>query len=102
MRRDAWQAIADPTRRKIIEVLHEEPLSINGISEKFKISRPAISKQVKILHEAQLIEIKQKGRQRECSLAVEPLQEIYDWVQQYEAFWHNKLDKLDNYLNKNK
>jgi len=102
MRRDAWQALADPTRRQIIEILHDAPQSINTIAENFEISRPAISKQVKILEESNLIQIDTHGRERICTLTMEPLQEIFDWVQQYENFWLSKLDRLDDFLNTKK
>lgn len=100
MRRDAWQALADPTRRQIIDILQDAPQTINTIAENFEISRPAISKQVKILEESNLIHIDTQGRERICTLTMEPLKEVFDWVQQYEQFWLNKLDKLDDFLNK--
>ncbi len=98
MRRDPWQALADPTRRQIIEVLSKEPLTINAIAENFNISRPAISKQLKILEASTLIKIEQKGRERICSLSLAPLEEVAIWVKQYELFWLNKLDRLDDFL----
>lgn len=98
MRRDPWQSLADPTRRKIIELLAEEPLTINEIADRFSISRPAISKQIKILSESQLLKISQKGRERTCTLSLEGLEEVHDWVIQYQSFWLKKLDDLDQYL----
>jgi len=98
MRRDAWQSLADPTRRQIIEILSESPMTINEIAEHFSISRPAISKQVKILSEASLLTISQEGRNRTCHLSLAPLKEVYDWIDQYQSFWLNKLDRLDEYL----
>jgi len=98
MRRDAWQALADPTRRKIIEVLAEKPLSVNEIVDHFDISRPAISKQLKILQESSLIDIHSSGRERKCSLSLAPLQEVQEWVNRYEQFWLTKLDRLGDYL----
>lgn len=100
MRRDPWQALADPTRRQIIEVLSKAPQTVNSIAENFDISRPAISKQLKILEESALIIIEKQGRERVCTLTLAPLQEVQTWVGQYEAFWLKKLDKLDNYLKK--
>lgn len=98
MRRDAWQALADPTRRKIIECLFERPQTVNEIAMHFDISRPAISKQIKILEESSLLTIEQKGRERNCALSLASLQEVYQWVGQYEQFWLNRLDRLDDYL----
>lgn len=101
MRRDAWQALADPTRRKIIELLSSEDQTINSIAEQFDISRPAISKQIRILAESNLLTIENKGRERICSLSLSSLEEVYDWVRKYESFWMDKLDALDNYLAEN-
>lgn len=100
MRRDPWQALADPTRRQIIEVLSKAPQTVNSIAENFDISRPAISKQLKILEESALVNIEKQGRERLCTLTLAPLQEVQTWVAQYETFWLKKLDKLDDYLKK--
>lgn len=101
MRRDPWQALADPTRRKIIEVLAVGDQSINEIATNFDISRPAISKQLKILEESTLIEVSTMGRERICSLSLKPLEEISNWIKAYESFWLGKLDNLDKHLKKN-
>jgi len=98
MRRDPWQALADPTRRKIIEVLSSGDQSVNEIAQNFEISRPAISKQLKILEESTLIEVSTTGRERICSLSLKPLEEISNWVKAYESFWLGKLDKLQKHL----
>lgn len=100
MRRDPWQALADPTRREIISLLREGPLTINEVVEHFDISRPAISKQVKILAECGLLNIVNEGRKRICTLNAEPLQEVADWLSYYEEFWLGKLDHLEKVLNK--
>lgn len=102
MRRNAWQALADPTRRKIIEHLIIGDQTINEIANEFDISRPGISKQIKILSESGLVEIETIGRERYCKLSLAPLEEIYEWVSQYEKFWNSKLDNLDSYLKKKK
>ncbi len=99
MRRDPWQAIADPTRRKIIDTLSAGSMTINEIAEQFDISRPAISKQLKILNESKLIDITSQGRERNCTLTLEGLHEVNSWIKQYERFWIDKLDRLDTYLN---
>ncbi|NND31911.1 MAG: winged helix-turn-helix transcriptional regulator [Saprospiraceae bacterium] len=98
MRRDPWQALADPTRREIIQVLEQGPLTINSVAEKFRISRPAVSKQIKILHECGLIEVDSVGRERICTLTPGPLVEVFAWVKHYEHFWLGKLDKLGEFL----
>jgi DNA-binding transcriptional ArsR family regulator len=99
MRRDVFQAIADPTRREIINMIAHETLNLNSVAEKFHISRPAISKHIKILTECGLIVINQKGRERHCEANLKKLNEISVWVEQYRQFWEQKLDALENYLN---
>lgn len=99
--RNVFRAIADPTRREIIGMLSEEVLTLNGIASHFKdISRPAVSKHVKILTEAGLIEIHKEGRERFCYIQTEPLKEVSEWISQYEKFWNEKLDNLGHYLEK--
>ena len=99
MRRDVFQAIADPTRREIINMIAHETLNLNSVAEKFHISRPAISKHIKILTECGLIVINQKGRERHCEANLKKLNEVSVWVEQYREFWEQKLDALENYLN---
>ncbi len=98
MRRDVFQAIADPTRREIISMIAHETLNLNAVADKFHISRPAISKHIKILSECGLIVINQKGRERHCEANLRKLNEVSDWVEQYKEFWTKKLDALENYL----
>src|SRR3982751_838503 len=98
MRRDVFQAIADPTRRQIINMLAGERLNLNAVADKFDISRPAISKHIKILTECGLIVIKQQGRERYCEAKLAKLNEVSDWVEQYRQFWSAKLDSLEHYL----
>ena len=98
MRRDVFQAIADPTRRQIISMIAHDSLHLNSVAEKFHISRPAISKHIKILTECGLIVIKQQGRHRYCEAKLERLNEISEWVEQYRKFWEQKLDALEIYL----
>lgn len=99
MRRDVFQAIADPTRRAIISMIAQQSLNLNAVAENFDISRPAISKHIKILTECGLVIIKQQGRERYCEAKLEKLNEVSDWVEQYRQFWTHKLDALENYLN---
>lgn len=99
MRRDVFQAIADPTRRGIISVISHESLNLNSVAEKFHQSRPAISKHIKILRECGLIVIRHKGRERYCEAHLRKLNEVSNWVEQYSKFWSTKLDSLEKYLN---
>jgi DNA-binding transcriptional ArsR family regulator len=71
---------------------------LNSVAENFDVSRPAISKHMKILEECGLVRIKQQGRHRYCELKVEKLHEVSNWVQQYRKLWTEKLDSLENYL----
>jgi DNA-binding transcriptional ArsR family regulator len=98
MRRDVFQAIADPTRREIISMIAHQTLNLNSIADKFHVSRPAISKHIKILTECGLITIKQQGRERHCEAKLQKLNEVSDWVEQYRKFWTQKLDALEIYL----
>jgi DNA-binding transcriptional ArsR family regulator len=98
MRRDVFQAIADPTRRAIIQVVATQELNLNSLAERFEISRPAVSKHVKILEECGLIEIRQEGRERYCEAKLEGLSEVSGWVEQYRQFWQGRFDSLDEYL----
>lgn len=99
-RRDVFQAIADPTRRAILGLLAMQSLTLNAVAKNFDISRPAISKHVKVLEECGLISIKQQGRERYCEAKLEKLNEVSAWINQYKQFWENKLDSLESYLNK--
>jgi DNA-binding transcriptional ArsR family regulator len=98
MRRDVFQAIADPNRRAILGLLANQELTLNGIAENFKISRPAISKHIKILAECGLVDIQQQGRERYCEVRLDKLNEVSDWVEHYRKLWEEKLDALENYL----
>jgi DNA-binding transcriptional ArsR family regulator len=99
MRRDVFQAIADPTRRAIINMLAHESLNLNAVANNFDVSRPAISKHIKILTECGLVTIRQEGRERYCDAKLDKLNEVADWVEQYKQFWNEKLDALEIYLN---
>jgi DNA-binding transcriptional ArsR family regulator len=98
MRRDVFQAIADPTRRAIINMIAHKSLNLNAVAENFDVSRPAISKHIKILTECGLITIRQQGRERYCEARLERLNEVSDWVEQYRVFWTKKLDALGAFL----
>lgn len=100
MRRDVFQAIADPTRREIIGLLAGQSMNLNAVAEQFEISRPAVSKHIKILTECGLVTIKQEGRERLCQANFRKLNEVSTWVEQYSRFWESKLDALEQYLDK--
>mgnify|MGYP000424300377 CR=1 FL=1 len=98
MRRDVFQAIADPVRREIIELLAKEPLSVNDVAGKFDISRPAISKHLKILNECDIIAIDKKGRERFCKIQPQKLIPAFLWIEQHKVLWEEKLDSFEHYL----
>lgn len=97
-RRDVFQAISDPTRRQIISRVAQGSLNLNALAENFEISRPAISKHVKILLECGLLVIRQRGRERFCEPRYGQLGEVAAWVDQYRTFWTAKLDALESFL----
>lgn len=97
-RRDVYQAIADPTRREIINLIAAQPYNVNAIAEKFDMTRQAISLHVKILVDCGLINIKQSGRERFCEAQLDQLDEVADWVAQSKKHWVKRFEKLDQYL----
>jgi len=99
-RRDVYQAIADPTRRAIINMIANEPHNVNSIAEQFDMTRQAISLHIKILTDCGLIAIQQRGRDRFCEAHLEQLGEVAVWVEQYKQHFERKLDSLENYLEK--
>lgn len=99
MRRDVFQAIADPVRRDIIKLLSEKPMSINAVAEKFDVSRPAISKHIKILNECGIIRIDQNGRERFCMIEPASLVPAFMWIEQYKKLWEDRIDSFEEYVN---
>jgi DNA-binding transcriptional ArsR family regulator len=99
-RRDVFQAIADPTRRQIINLIARKSMNLNTITDHFDISRPSISQHIKILNECGLIAIEKIGRERYCQVQPNHLKEVSDWVEQYRDLWEQKLDSFEKYLNK--
>jgi DNA-binding transcriptional ArsR family regulator len=98
MRRDTFQAIADPTRREILSMIAYQSLNVNSVAEHFDVSRTAVYKHIKILTQCGLIVMRQEGRERYCEAKMEKLNEVAQWVEQYRKFWTSKLDNLENYL----
>lgn len=98
MRRDVFQAIADPVRRDIVAMLAQKPLTMNAVASRFEISRPAISKHIKILNECGLVDIQQQGRERYCKIQPANLNVVSDWLEQFRELWEAKLDSFEAYL----
>lgn len=97
-RRDVFQAIADPTRREIINLIAFNPLNLNSIAENFDVSRPAISQHIKILTECGLIVIKKQGRERYCEASLQQLGEVSNWIEQFRKLWEGRFNSLDDLL----
>ncbi len=98
MRRDVFQAIADPTRRAIVALIALQAMTPNTLAEKFDTSRQAVSKHLKILTECELIKQDQKGREIYYSLEIEKMKEVDRWLNQFRAIWEARFDNLDTYL----
>jgi len=98
MRKDVFQAIADPNRRAIIGLLANQKLTISAVAEHFPISRPAISRHIRILTECGLVIVHCQGRERYCEARLDRLNAVSDWVEQYQKKWEQRFDRLDEYL----
>jgi DNA-binding transcriptional ArsR family regulator len=98
MRRDVFQAIADPNRRAILSLLANQRLTLNGVAENFRISRPAISRHIRILKECGLVVVVPQGRERFCEVRFDRLAEVSDWVERYRQIWEGRFDRLDDVL----
>ncbi|SRR5690606_34431008 len=98
MRRDVFQAIADPTRRAIIALIALKAMTPNAIAENFNSTRQAVSKHLKILVECELVKQEQQGREIYYSLEIEKMKEIDKWLEQYRKIWENRFSQLDQLL----
>ncbi len=95
MRRDIFQAIADPTRRAIIALIALQAMTPNALAEHFDTSRQAVSKHLRILTECALVTQEQKGREIFYSLEIEKMKEIDQWLEQYRKIWETRLNQLE-------
>src|SRR5262249_51161347 len=95
-----FAALADPTRRAILQRLSRGEASVKDLARPFNISGPAISRHLKVLAKARLIERSRHAQWRPCRLKAKPLKEAVDWLEFYRKFWEEKLDRLDDYLKK--
>lgn len=98
MRRDVFQAIADPTRRAIITLIALQALTPNAISEHFDITRQAVSKHLRILTECELVAPKQQGREIYYQLNIHKMKEIDKWLEQFRKIWEKRFSQLDDVL----
>ena len=95
---ETFAALADPTRRAILGRLREGPLTVSAIAEPIPMSLAAVSKHLRVLERAGLLQRDVRGREHHCSLVAEPLREAADWTDRYRAFWEGRLDALARYL----
>lgn len=98
MRRDIFQAIADPTRRGIIALIAIQSMTPNAIAENFNTTRQAVSKHLRILTECELVKQEHHGREIYYSLEIEKMKEIDQWLEQYRKIWETRFNQLDNLL----
>ena len=98
---DVFSALADQNRRQILMMLAADKMTVNSIADKFNISRPAVSKHLKILLNTNLVQPSKKGRERYYQLNVEPLNEVKNWLEFYDRFWDEKLHLLKNLVENN-
>jgi len=97
---DVFQVISDPSRRQMLLMLAKDSMTINALAENFDMSRPAVSKHLKILCQAGFISIKDIGRERHCLLKQDGFRELQDFIDYFDKFWTNRLSKLQDILNK--
>ena len=98
LRRDIFQAVADPTRRAILVMLTSQAMSAGAIASNFDVARPTISKHIQILSECDLIEANKQGREIYYGLRIEKMKEIDKWLEQFRELWENRFGQLDNLL----
>jgi DNA-binding transcriptional ArsR family regulator len=98
MRRDVFQAIADPTRRAILTLIALQAMTPNALAEHFDSSRQAVSKHIKILTECQLVKQEQTGREIYYHLNPKKMKEVSDWLEPFRQMWENRFSRLDNVL----
>jgi DNA-binding transcriptional ArsR family regulator len=96
---DAFQVIADPSRREMLMLLSKDSRTINSLAENFDMSRPAVSKHIKILYVAGFISIQDIGRERHCTLKQDGFNALHEWLRYFDQFWTSKLKNLETLLN---
>jgi DNA-binding transcriptional ArsR family regulator len=102
VREDVFRAVADPTRRGLLDHLRAGPRPVGALAAKFALTLPAISQHLKVLRDVDLVREERQGRQRIYTLHATPLRELSRWVAHYEQFWERKLDALEHYLRRQK
>lgn len=93
-----YDALVAPTRRQILDLLRERPHTVNELAELLAISQPGVSKHLRVLREAGLVQVRQDAQRRWYELRPEPLAEVHAWLDSYRALWEERFDRLDSYL----
>jgi DNA-binding transcriptional ArsR family regulator len=96
---DVFQVIADPSRRQMLQLLFQDSMTINALAENFAMSRPAVSKHLKIMYAAGFISVTSIGRERYCTLKRDGFEELQEFISSFDKFWTSKLKKLESILN---
>lgn len=97
----AYAALAEPSRRQILDLLRDGERPVGDLVARLKLSQPGVSKHLKVLREAGLVEVRPEGKQRWYGLCAEPLAEVDEWLEPYRAFWSDRLDALERHLEEN-
>jgi DNA-binding transcriptional ArsR family regulator len=97
----AYAALAEPSRRQILDLLRDGERSVNDLVARLELSQPGVSKHLKVLREAGLVEVRPEGRRRWYGLRAEPLAEVDEWLEPYRAYWSGRLDALERHLEEN-
>jgi DNA-binding transcriptional ArsR family regulator len=100
MKQTTLNALAEPNRLQIVELLRDGPLTVGQIAERLKIRQPQSSKHLKILHEAGMVEVQAEANRRIYRLRPEPLQEMDEWLDSFRGIWEKRFDQLEDYLEK--
>jgi DNA-binding transcriptional ArsR family regulator len=95
---DAFNAVAEPRRRQILDLLHAGEQSVNELVKRLDLAQPLVSKHLRVLREVGLVEVREHGRQRMYRLNADPLRPIHDWVRRYEQEWSSRFERLDAVL----
>jgi DNA-binding transcriptional ArsR family regulator len=94
----AYAALAEPHRRQILDLLRGGERSVNELVARLKLSQPGVSKHLRVLREAGLVDVRADGRRRWYGLRAEPLEEVDEWLEPYRRFWSDRLDALERHL----
>lgn len=99
MKTETLSALAEPNRLHMVELLRDGPLTVNEIAEKLHLRQPQVSKHLKVLNEAEIVEVRPVANRRFYKLRAEPLQEMDEWLKSFRSIWEERLDRLEEYLN---